>query len=251
MATPSAAQPRDLQARLKRLEQEVHELRSLAMRRPPLEVTSGDFVVSGGGYVDVRDGGTVLIRYPNNDPQAAVVMGDILNTSTEAYLGTGLLMQRDDHEHLAFFVHPDTGAVTGYIEDVDGVRVLELDSNGGLARPNDTIALYKANSVDAFATSSASFVSAYQGYATLWSPRLALKVIAYAGGGNTGEIRVQVNGTTIGTVNAFSTSVFMDWVEPVPSFTPGLQYQIDVQIRRTAGAGTVAVVPLMCRGGAS
>jgi len=59
MATPRGAEHRDLEQKFRSIENRVRELATVAMRRTQLNVTEGDFVVSGGGSVVVQDGGGV------------------------------------------------------------------------------------------------------------------------------------------------------------------------------------------------
>lgn len=62
MATPVGAVHRDLEQRLRNIEQQLRQLGTVAMRRARLAVSEGDFVVSGGGNVVVEDGGGVAVN---------------------------------------------------------------------------------------------------------------------------------------------------------------------------------------------
>lgn len=61
MATPRGAEHRDLEQRLRKIEQALQSLTGAALRRRQLSVDSGDFVVSGGGSVIVKDTGNIKI----------------------------------------------------------------------------------------------------------------------------------------------------------------------------------------------
>jgi len=73
MATPRGAQPRDLEQRFRDLEQRCGDLAARVLGQRKLEVTTGDFAVSGGGGILVSDGGGVTVaaggilkaEYPN------------------------------------------------------------------------------------------------------------------------------------------------------------------------------------------
>lgn len=59
MATPRAAEHRDLEERLKKMEAKLDRLSAQVLRQRQLAVTQGDLVVSGGGGIKVLDGGTI------------------------------------------------------------------------------------------------------------------------------------------------------------------------------------------------
>lgn len=61
MATPNGARHRDLEQRLRDIEAQIRQLNTVALRRKQLAVTSGDFVVSGGGSIVVEDAGNLQL----------------------------------------------------------------------------------------------------------------------------------------------------------------------------------------------
>lgn len=61
MATPRGAEHRDLEQRFRNLERKCADLANRVLMQRKLEVTQGDFVVSGGGNVIVQDGGDVVV----------------------------------------------------------------------------------------------------------------------------------------------------------------------------------------------
>lgn len=68
MATPAAAQHRDVEQRFRDIDRKVRDLAAAVSRRPQLAVTSGDFIVSGGGNVVIRDGGGLQAIHGNGTP---------------------------------------------------------------------------------------------------------------------------------------------------------------------------------------
>src|SRR4051794_4906520 len=87
MATPRAAVHRDLEQRLRDLETQVRKLTSMGLRRDQLGVTSGDFVVSGGGSVIIKDAGDLVTSYPSGS--------DCMSVTDFGDGSTGLLVEKD------------------------------------------------------------------------------------------------------------------------------------------------------------
>lgn len=62
MATPRGAEHRDVEQRLRNLENELSRLRTSVLGQRKLEVSEGDFAVSGGGSIVVQAPGDLIIR---------------------------------------------------------------------------------------------------------------------------------------------------------------------------------------------
>lgn len=75
MATPHAAIPRDLQQRISLIEANVRALAAQTLSQRQLSVTEGDFVVSGGGGINVADGG--FIRAEHDNGGQALYIGEV------------------------------------------------------------------------------------------------------------------------------------------------------------------------------
>jgi hypothetical protein len=61
MATPRGAEHRDLEQRFRDIERKVDALTASVLKQRQLQVSAGDFGVSGGGSVVVQDGGSVQV----------------------------------------------------------------------------------------------------------------------------------------------------------------------------------------------
>lgn len=140
MATPRAAEHRDLEQRLRNLEQQVRELTGAALRRRQLNVTEGDFVVSGGGSVVVEDGGSIEGTYASGRPAVRVGTFDSYDESLAPANVTGVEVDKDadygsiGHPEIPkvsirFYRNNDTGEVVAY---VDGDTVTVYKGTGEL-----------------------------------------------------------------------------------------------------------------------
>jgi len=141
MATPRASVHRDLEQRLRDVEQEVQTLTGRALRRERLEVTSGDFEVSGGGDVVVRDGGEFRALYPTG--LTAVQVGIFAGANT----GTWLQMIEEDGTSNVFQVYriePNGTYPAGLSSLVAAVDTLILSSRGDAQMSGDTVSLVGA-----------------------------------------------------------------------------------------------------------
>lgn len=99
MATPASAKHHDLVQDVRDLKAQVSALVGASLRRQQLSVTEGDFVVSGGGSVVVKDRGYVSVMFPESvsgdDDSVAAGLGDLYTPGFGSYLGTGVLVS--DH----------------------------------------------------------------------------------------------------------------------------------------------------------
>lgn len=116
MATPRGAQPRDLEQRFRDLEQRCGDLAARVLGQRKLEVTTGDFVVSGGGGIVVRNGGGIISEYPNG--QTGLQFGPV--TPSPPY-DHGLMVRRSDGVAAAYFVQKTDGT---FIASVGGTQAL-------------------------------------------------------------------------------------------------------------------------------
>lgn len=123
MATPSASRHRDLEQRFVDLEDQVRKLTTEALRSRQRSVTAGDFVVSGGGSVIVKDGGGFRADYANGSE--AVRFGPATTSDGRA---TQALRVRDENQLTVFSAHrtPYDPSQPSY---PDGQRVVQVGSS--------------------------------------------------------------------------------------------------------------------------
>lgn len=110
MATPRAAEHRDLEQRFRDIENQLRALSARLLGQRKLEVSEGDFVVSGGGGVKVQDGGTIQAKWENGNP--AAYFGKALAPFDE-----GLIICREsDGEPVVYFAQMLDGKIGALIE---------------------------------------------------------------------------------------------------------------------------------------
>lgn len=138
MATPRAAEHRDLEQRFRKLERQVRQLVAKALSRETLAVTSGDFTVSGGGDVVVQDGGSIIARYPTGE--AAVILGGVDLTGDGLPDGTQLQVLEEDGTSNVFTLYrvpPQDAAPDGISTLQVAVDTLNLVSRGSVLLSGD------------------------------------------------------------------------------------------------------------------
>lgn len=116
MTTPAASIPHDLEQVIKDLQSALGDVTAASLRRKQLSVTEGDFVVTGGGGVYIREGGKLVATYPTGEP--AVYYGPITpNNGVESY---GLaVVDKAGNVIFAAFADPDGG---------DTVKTVQCDA---------------------------------------------------------------------------------------------------------------------------
>lgn len=119
MATPEAAKHRDLEQRFRDLERTVRDLAGRVLHRPAYAVTEGDFIVSGGGSVVVRDGGGITTKHDN--AADALHLGNL--TTGDGNAAEGLQMRDPSGAQI----------LAAYHDTVNGERVILL--GGDAATP--------------------------------------------------------------------------------------------------------------------
>jgi hypothetical protein len=126
MATPESAKHRDLEQRFRDLERKVRDLTSRALQRPAYGVSEGDFIVSGGGSVVVRDGGGIETEHDNGASDLHI--GDLTTGGGNAAHGMTL---RDPAGVLI---------LATYTDKVNGERVVLLGGTGAPLKLMQSIA---------------------------------------------------------------------------------------------------------------
>jgi hypothetical protein len=138
--------------------------------------------------------------------------------------------------------------------DRQGNVVLADDTNSGqgLARPYLQAAFYPARFGDYLGSTSGSFETLYRAELPKQQPRLRVAAIGAAdSGGTTGEMRCLIEGAQFGATVTLTNAVqaFGIWG---PEFLPDIDHMetmhVEIQARRTAGAGVVRVAPTAIQG---
>lgn len=127
MATPRGAQHRDVEQRIRDLEQRCASLANQVLRQRRLEVTQGDFVVSGGGGIHIGDGGSFSTEYPNG--QEGIRFGPITPNPPYEH---GLLMFDSAGNPKVWFVEKTDGSFDCAIKG-DGINIQSAGSASMLA----------------------------------------------------------------------------------------------------------------------
>lgn len=263
MATPRAAQHRDLEQRIRDLEQQVRALTSATLRREQLSVEQGDFVVSGGGGVVVRDGGGVVLYYPDNTP--AVVVGDVGLAPDGSDYGSGLMVWNDTgtatpNQALAFMGHRDDGGAEVELFDRSGNRVLAVDgaSGFGLALPHLNVPMYPDNgNVQIATTTSSGFTSLYFGTFEVVSPYLDVACYAYSNSSTDCDVRFTLDGAGNAAGGGYERAAagsgvaLFTWRIDLTGYPHGSQHELRLECRGRNGSQSVGAMPYYVRGGQS
>lgn len=240
MATPRGSVHRDLEQRLRDLEAKVQSLTSVALRREQLEVTSGDFVVSGGGGVVIREGGDLVTQYPSGSD--CLTVQDFVDGST------GMLVERDGGGRRLF---AGDNVATGQPFEVwdDNNHLALAVAPSGLHRPDLAIPLYMNG--HQFTNSTTAFVTAFQGDTTHWQAFIQARMFVSVAGAGDAVVRMVVGGVQV-DIETVPSSAFVTLSGAVPSFVPGTSQAVEIDIRRVGGvAGDIMGVQMIqCRGSA-
>lgn len=243
MATPSY--PEDLGSELNLLRAKVRSaFTSANARKAYAEIRSGSIEVFGD--VTVRDGGQLQVRFPD-DFGGGVIMhiGDIFRDDTGAFVGTGMILQREDAGDILVVRTDEVGGSRIQARDGIGNVVLGTDDSGtGLAHPFlrahpafDRVASWPSSPETVFTPLVKTWSSTYQPWVRVFG-----NVIGNDGGA--GEARVMCNGVQIGSTISVSNNVIETvFVEaPIPNLPSNFEALIDLaslEVRRTSGSGII------------
>lgn len=229
-----------LVAELKRLRRDVDSLRSAAPAR--------NTTVSGGSGFIVKDGG----RFQVIDPDGTVIFEAGAFPEFPARLDgkpqVGWVMRRDSGEWAAYCLTNTIGGQQSWNWNDRAQNVVLADdtaSGVGLARPYLPLPIWKARTVDWPGTTSATFVDVWRSVVYRQHPRLRWDVAHWADtAGTTGEVRLQIDGTTVGSTltSTNGTVAFTGEVVDITAIgSHETEHTLTIQARRTAGAGNVRV----------
>lgn len=234
----------------------VRRVRNLESARPleSAAITRGGIQVTGGGTLTVVD----------TDGRTVAVLG-ALPTQYNRADGSrqpGLVFYREDGSTAVFLgdanptVSPFQQALQ--ITDRAGRAVLADDTNSGhgLANPHITgCTLQDTNTATWPATTAATWTTIAYGYYEVQNPLLSWSFGLQADTGTTGQFRLLVNSSQVGTTQTV-TAGFATW-SPLPvslvaaGNAIGSIPLIELQAQRTAGTGTVRGVCLYMSGAQS
>ena len=266
MATPRAAVHRDLEQRLRNIEHGLREARTAATRRPKFKVSSGDLTIDGGNLT--VDGGDFLLL--DTDGSTVFRLGP------QEYGDRGVGVYREDGTRAILVAERFAGSTFQSVSlyNHNGKAMLQEEELGdGLAAPFFPIPMQPVTgtptaSVHGLAVdvTDAAFVSTHQAGFPRQNQFMRLQIAVRASDATTAaELRV-VSGTGA-VLGAFLAGPWIGvhptgstaWTVHEPDganhglFAPGTYtevVQVAVQVRRTAGTGTLSVAVPYAHGSA-
>lgn len=227
-----AAIPQDLLDRIRRLEAEVRELRGRSQIRPAMDqILSGDVVVGEGGALSVLD--------PDNGHQTFRV-GEIFPAIGEF----GTMIRRDDGT-VAISVSRGPLADPAQsqavrIMDAAGNEILSgetVDPEGGLARPYLPLPIPQDESTASWpGSASTAWTTIGRSRGIVQHPKVWIYAVMARPTGVSAQLQLLVDGTVVvtGAVNGTLANG-----GPVPGYEFGKAVEFELQVKVTAGTGTV------------
>lgn len=267
MATPPAAEHRDLEARFRKLEQAVKALAAAVTRRPKFEVSSGDLTINGGDLV--VDGGDFLLL--DTDGSTVFRLGP------QEHGDRGVSIYREDGPVALSVSQLFEGSGQQEIRIMDrfGNEIVGEESLGsGLSAPWLSIPLQPVMDTPAspqagpwgweVPVATTAWTTAHQGWFSRTNQFASFRLrIAASDTTTAAEARVvdAATGTVLGQFlepplvggrAAGSTDYAEVLLESLVVLgSPNTSQSVQVQVRRTAGAGTLRVAVPESRGGIS
>lgn len=231
------------------------------------ETLEGDFNIEGTGSVNVEGGGGIAIR---NGGFVKIV--DPTTGNQVAYLGSAdtidgnpqmvVEIYRDDGT-IALALgdfgivpgHPHQQAIQWYDRSGNIVVADDTTSGVGLARPHVPLGMCADTNTTRWpGTNATAFTAIASCYAEIQQPRLSWYYNVYAPAGVTGQFRLVVGGTQVGSTFAVTNNAFGNFtgVAAIPAgIVFGQQVLIELQARVTVGSGTVIAQQLLLNGSGS
>jgi hypothetical protein len=212
-----------------------------AMRSGPtrnMSITGGNLTVQGGA---------VRVFHPaQTGGDTAIYFGDLTNSDTGEYTGTGLLIQDTTGTDM---VSARTDAATGTSRvalRTGDIVAVSTDVAGGMAYPMVGGPFARARYADmTVSTASPAFETLWRASVFRQQPQLMVGYDATMDtGATTGEVRVLVDGVLLGEVQEHTFALGTRTILGTPT-TPLRQWMtVEVQGRRTTAAGALRVEPL-------
>lgn len=240
--------PQDAVAYIKSLEKRIENLER-SQRIGNTAVDDGSVVVNGGAIVAKHPNGQELFR---SGAGTTVLPFEV--DPTEGYLTR--IRRASGVTVFESFASDDGAEAKMQINDRLGNEILGDDwlSGKGLSRPfislrTYTIAEYNNPTIT---TTSATYVGLYQAYGVLQHNGAYARIKIVAGIGTTGNIRLQDTFFNYTIASAAITSGFNGELDLIGNLNGLINYgdnfNFEIQVQRTAGAGTIGILPLMVYG---
>lgn len=264
MATPSAAEHRDLEARFRKLEAAIRDVRVAVSKRPKFEVSEGDLTISGGALV--VDGGDFLLL--DTDGSTVFRLGP------QTYGDRGVSLYREDGAAALTVKKLFSNSTDQIIEirDRNGNLIMgEAGIGDGMTGPSLAIPFVPVQATSGplqFGPHGPEVTTSDAAWTTVFSAtfprhnqfaRVAFQVKP-SDVTTAGELRVRDRPAA----NVLGEFLQPDWVPAIAAGSATYQelantalYQVaptntqttlDVQVRRTAGAGSLTVAVVAAHG---
>jgi len=229
-----------LAAQLRRLQAQLDSLRGSASAR--------NTTVSGGGGFTIKDGGRFRVVDPDGDVLVDAGAFTEYAPRLDGKPQVGWALRRDSGELAAICYTNVSGTKQAWQWfDLSGNVILADDavSNTGLARPYVPWTFGLARDTDWPGSTSATYQDLWRGEVFRQHPQLKWSIgLTTSTSGTTGDVRVLVDGTQVGTTRAatFSSVLLASETNAITSIGGHeTSHIVTVQARRTAGTGAVQV----------
>lgn len=267
MATPRAAQHRDLEQRLRDIEGRLREVITVATRRPKFEVSEGDLTISGGDLV--VDGGDFLLL--DTDGSTVFRLGP------QFFGDRGVAIFREDGSQSFYCTQPFDGydgQIMGLLDRFGNDILQESPFGEGREAPYQAMPFQPVGTAGTAPTcgpfgweravTSTSFVDAFRWRGHQENPWARFRFnVRFSNTTTSCEVRVVDKDTGNGLQgflvgSAWTGSVAMGSTADQSLDTPyglampgGWMGAVDlaVQVRRTAGTGTINLAVVTAQGG--
>lgn len=261
MATPESAKHRDLEQRFRDLERTVRDLTGRVLQRPKFEVSDGDLTIRGGALI--VDGGDFLLLDTDGSTVFRLGPQQLGDRGVSIYRENGTVALEVREQVDGF------GQRLRMLDDAGNVLFAEYGLGNGLERPRLTMQVHPNAAPAGWGeygpertTTSSTFATLFVAHSrrqnVLLNPLLAVKC-----SDATTAAEVRIREATTGQVldNFFAPG---DWVGSWPAGSTAFvesapvvvgvgghdaPIKLEVQARRTAGAGTVTVACPRIMGG--
>lgn len=266
MATPTAAEHRDLEARFRKIERQLRDVLAAVTRRPKFEVSAGDLTILGGNLV--VDGGDFLLL--DTDGSTVFRLGP------QFFGDRGVTISREDGSQALSMSQPFSGFDGQIITIQDrfgSVLMQEAAFGTGHDAPYLPLPFHPVTAASTaantgphgleVATTSGTFADLFRWRGIRSNPWLRFRMQVKCSDLTTAA-EVQV--VDVGTGTPLSPFLASPWlgsratgstayvaVDPAVGLgapgDPGDMVELAVQVRRSAGAGTVTVALDTATGG--
>lgn len=257
MATPESAKHRDLEQRFRDLERAVRDLTSRALQRPKFEVSAGDLTVRGGALI--VDGGDFLLLDTDGSTVFRLGPQELGDRGVSIYRENGNVAL-EVREQLDGF-----GQRLRILDDSGYEIMSEYQIGPGLRRPLLTLQVHPTAAPAGWGsmgpertTTSSTFTALFVANTVRQNALVRPYVNVKCSDATTAaEVRVveTISGTQLadlftGTWTGVVPTGTTAYMEHLPALQaprlPEERLNLEVQVRRTAGTGTVTVaVPTM------